>query len=231
MVINIFENEKKLIDLIKKSNRDLERGKFLDPFFQDQKTQIKLIKLFKEYQIEETKIIKIIKILWAEIKFNFKRGEKTISFSKKEEASMKKHLVALKKMLTQDQINKIDRGQYLQLFKPEKTLGKNNDKWLDTIDAMLEEIGSTYKNLDPKNKVAPIGYFVTSIGMKFEKLDPKFKPSTYFNEAKQKLSLGAEIIYIVANFYDKRITKRTIKSAFKNYKKNILLIRQLEGKK
>jgi len=43
--------------------------------------------------------------------------------------------------------------------------------------------------------------------------------------------LGAEIIYIVANFYDKRITKRTIKSAFKNYKKNILLIRQLEGKK
>ena len=146
-MINIFENEKKLIDLIKKSNRDLERGKFLDPFFQDQKTQIKLIKLFKEYQIEETKIIKIIKILWAEIKFNFKRGDKIISFSKKEETSMKKHLVALKKMLTQDRINKIDRGQYLQLFKPEKTLGKNNDKWLDTIDAMLEHIGKTHKNI------------------------------------------------------------------------------------
>lgn len=230
-MINIFENEKKLIDLIKKSNRDLERGKSLDPFYRDQKTLTKLLKLFKEYQIEEEKIFKIINILWQEIKLTFKRKDDTISFSKKEEASMKKHLVALKKILTQDRINKIDRGQYLQLFKPEKTLGKNNDKWLDTIDAMLEHIGKTHKNLDPKNKVAPISYFVTSIGMKFEKLDPKLKPSTYFNEAKQKLSLGAEIIYIVANFYDKRITKRTIKSAFKNYKRNILLIRQLEGKK
>ena len=230
-MINIFQNEKKLLSIIKQSNRDLERGKFLDPFHTNETTLKKLIKVFTQYKIEQKQAIKIINILRKEIILTFKRRDETISFSKKEEASMKRHLLALKKTLTQDRIKKIDRGQYLQLFKPEKTLGKNNDKWLDTIDAMLEVIDQSHKILDPKTKVSQIVYFVTSVGMKFEKLDPQFKPSTYFNEAKQRLGLGAEIIYIVANFYDKRITKRSIKSAFKNYKKNIQLIRQLEGKK
>lgn len=239
-MINIFEKEKKLINLIKQHQRGLERGKFLDPFFRDEITVQKLVKLFSKHNIDENKSSKILDILWKEIKQIFKRRDEKISFIKKEEVSLKRHLLSIKKIITQDRIRKIDMGQYLQLFKPQKTLGKNNDKWLDTIDAMIEHLNEKNKELepneknkrlDPKSKVPQIVYFVTSVGMKLEKIDPKFRPSTYFNEAKQTLSIGGEIIYIVANFYDKRITKRSIKSALHNYKRKASLIRQLEGKK
>jgi len=257
-VINIFEKEKKLINLIKQHQQGLERGKFLDPFFRDEITVQKLVKLFSKHNIDENKSSKILDILWKEIKQIFKRRDEKISFIKKEEVSLKRHLLSIKKIITQDRIRKIDMGQYLQLFKPQKTLGKNNDKWLDTIDAMIEHLNEKNKELepneknkelepneknkelepneknkwlDPKSKVPQIVYFVTSVGMKLEKIDPKFRPSTYFNEAKQTLSIGGEIIYIVANFYDKRITKRSIKSALHNYKRKASLIRQLEGKK
>ena len=230
-MINIFKKEEKLRNLKKKHQRQLERGKFLDPFFRNEITVQKLVKLFSTHHIEGQKVSKILDILWKEIKLTFKRRDEKISYTKKEEASLKKHLLSIKKIITQDQINKIDMGQYIQLFKPEKTLGKNNDKWLDTIDAMIEHLNEKNKKLDPKSKVPQIVYFVTSVGMKLEKLDPKFRPSTYFNEAKQTLGIGGEIIYIVANFYDKRITKRSIKSALHNYKGKVNFIRQLEGKK
>ena len=102
----------KLLSIIKQSNRDLERGKFLDPFHTNETTLKKLIKVFTQYKIEQKQAIKIINILRKEIILTFKRRVKTISFSKKEEASMKRHLLALKKTLTHDLIKKIDRGQY-----------------------------------------------------------------------------------------------------------------------
>ena len=84
---------------------------------------------------------------------------------------------------------------------------------------------------DTKAKVLQIDDFVTIIGVKLEDFDPKLKPSTYYDEANNMLNLGGEILFLITNFYDKRITKRTIKSALKDYTKKANLIRQIASKK
>ena len=66
-MINIFKKEEKLRNLIKKHQRQLERGKFLDPFFRNEITVQKLVKLFSTHHIEGQKVSKILDILWKEM--------------------------------------------------------------------------------------------------------------------------------------------------------------------
>ena len=78
------------------------------------------------------------------------------------------------------------------------------------------------------NKIKEIEYFACKVGVRLEKFDKRLKPSTYFNESTSKLGLGGELIYIVANYYDKRITKRTLKEVFKNYNRIKKRIRRID---
>jgi len=230
-VINIFENEKKIMRNIKLEKTNMERGKFLEPFFTNEDLKIKFNSLFAKHNIPQNVVGKILEALWEEIKLIFNSRNEKISFSQKEKDSLKRHLLGIKKILTQDMVSKKTVGEYLQLFKPVKTLGNNNDTWLDTIDKMIFHLKDKDIKTDTKAKVLQIDDFVTIIGVKLEDFDPKLKPSTYYDEANNMLNLGGEILFLITNFYDKRITKRTIKSALKDYTKKAELIRQIASKK
>ena len=216
---------------IKLEKTNMERGKFLEPFFTNEDLKIKFNSLFAKHNIPQNVVGKILEALWEEIKLIFNSRNEKISFSQKEKDSLKRHLLGIKKILTQDVVSKKTVGEYLQLFKPVKTIGNNNDKWLDTIDKMIFHLKDEDIKTDTKAKVLQIDDFVTIIGVKLEDFDPKLKPSTYYDEANNMLNLGGEILFLITNFYDKRITKRTIKSALKDYTKKAELIRQIASKK
>ena len=218
--IKISPPEVKAINLLKGIKRKLERGKDYDDFILDTNIQKKFSEVFKDTSFSIKQVIAIINIFQKEVKrlWRARKDLEKVSFSKRELSSMQVHLENFKKVITENRLTRLEEGKYLDVFKSEKVLGnRSNDKWLDYVDEILEAISTENKDTYKTNKIKEIEYFACKVGVRLEKFDKRLKPSTYFNESTNKLGLGGELIYIVANYYDKRITKRTLKEVFKNF--------------
>ena len=228
--------EVKTIDLLKGIKRKLEQGKDYDDFILDTNIQKKFSEVFKGTSFSIKQVIAIINIFQKEVKrlWRARKDLEKVSFSKRELSSMQVHLENFKKVITENRLARHEEGKYLDVFKSEKVLGnRSNDKWLDYVDEILEAISTENKSTYKTNKIKEIEYFACKVGVRLEKFDKRLKPSTYFNESTNKLGLGGEFIYIVANYYDKRITKRTLKEVFKNFnriKKRIRRIDDIPGR-
>mgnify|MGYP006218418637 CR=1 FL=1 len=78
----------------------------------------------------------------------------------------------------------------------------------DTITKNIQ-----YGNLKASNNDIEKAANLAGINQFTDSLDNKLKPTTYYNEALDRLGFGAEIIYLYIHYYDKRVKRRTIKDA------------------
>ena len=75
-------------------------------------------------------------------------------------------------------------------------------------------------------KIKEIEYLACLVGTHLEDINARLKPTSYYNEAKERLGLGGELIFLIFKFYDRRITRSSIRGALKNYKQTSKEIRQ-----
>ena len=199
--------------IFKKFGKSFERGYSFDPMTADESTVHKISIHLSKSGLQEATVIKVINTVSVDLKKIFKsqRYVEKPRYNKNELHQIKTYAQKLKDIF----LNK----NYEKMFDAEKVLGeKTNDTWLDYLDKILEAVEYENKSLKKKSLVRDIEHAVCAVGKHLEQIDKRLKPTTYYYESQGRLGLGGELIYLCFRFYDKRINRRTIKDALKNYK-------------
>jgi len=230
MLNDFFKKERIGLNIIKEINKKDKRLRVYDLFYQDKKTTDKIDRLLSSNNYSVKKASQVGKILLRVVKkfIDIKSFLPTTRYSIKNLNEIRKYLLKIKKILIGIDPDEIFQEDYfdermfkykVKLFEPYKSIGGQYDVWLDFIEQMIKSIDSENRKKYIPSKISEVEYFVCLAAFKLEHLDKSLKPSQYYNDYTNNLNLVGELIFIVANFYDKRITKRTIKDALKKYPK------------
>lgn len=235
--LKLFSLEKKILGKILKPlskinrlRKSLERGYEMDDILTDSPTLNKIIYHLTSNGFSKQTATKVIDSLRLDLKDYFaeKPHLRKAKYTREELESIKKHVEKLRDLF----ISHDDK----KLFRTLKTLGAGtNDKWLDYLDEMLTAVRKEKKKINLRRrkskkgkgmKIKEIEYLACLVGTHLEDINARLKPTSYYNEAKERLGLGGELIFLIFKFYDRRITRSSIRGALKNYKQTSKEIRQ-----
>jgi len=193
-----------------KAQTSKERGYLTISFLNNKKT-VKMMKdLMSSKGLTDKKIQKIIIGLDQDVSYIFE-ARKFLNkhrYNKDELKEIKHHTKKLKALF----LNKSFEPNFLEV---EKALVDRltNDKWLNVLDEILSAVEKENRPAKihrlVQESVVPVKIVADYLGA----VDKKLKPTTYYNEALDRLGFGAEIIYLYIHCYDKRVKRRTIKDA------------------